>query len=125
VRAVISSRQKKAKPDAIKANPNKRRVPKEHREKLLKMFQEYCAERDIEFIIIVPWYQTFKKHIALLRIFAVQNNIVIVDLPKALKVPPKKKKRYFRDSTHPNPRGHRMIAEAIAEKLWQLWPDSR
>jgi lysophospholipase L1-like esterase len=124
VRAVLSSRRKETEPDVIEANPNKRRVPREHREMLLGMFQDYCSERDIEFIIIVPWYQTFKKHIALLRKFSTENNVPIVDLPKTLKLSPKQKKRYFRDSTHPNPRGHRAIAEAIAKELRLLWSDS-
>jgi lysophospholipase L1-like esterase len=122
VRAVMAFQKNNAKPEAIKQNPNKVRVPREHREKLLKMFQDYCAQRDIEFIIVVPWYMTFKKHIALLRKFAAENDILIIDLPKALKIGPKQKKRYFRDSTHPNPRGHRAIAEAIAAGIRHLWP---
>jgi len=125
VRTVLSFQQKKVKAEAIKVNPDKVRVPRELRKKLLKMYQDYCAERDIAFIIIVPWYLKFKKHIALLRKFAEQNNISIVDLPKALRIPPKQKKRYFRDSTHPNPRGHRIIAEAIANELRNLWSDSK
>jgi len=125
MRSVMFVRQKKAVPEVIKANPDKVRVPREHRETLLRMFHDFCLERDVEFIIIIPWYLKFKKHISLLRKFAAQHNISIVDLPKALKMPPKQKQRYFRDSTHPNPKGHRAIAEAIADNLWQLWPDSR
>jgi lysophospholipase L1-like esterase len=124
VRAIMSIRNKNANPEVIRAHPNKVRVPREHREKLLKLFREWCEEKDIAFIIIVPWYQTFKKHIALLRKFAAENNVLVVDLPQALKMPLKKKKRFFRDSTHPNPRGHRAIAEAIAVKLRHYrWDD--
>jgi len=123
VRATMSSPNKNVKQESIKANPDKVRVPREHREQLLKMYQEFCAARDIVFIVIVPWYQTFKKHIALLRKFAAENNVLIVDLPKILEIPNKRKKIFFRDSTHPNPRGHRAIAEAIAGKLRQFWQD--
>jgi len=124
VRAVLSFQQKRAKPEAIMANPDKVRMPREHREKLLKRFHDFCKEMDIEFIIVVPWYLKFKKHVALLRKFAEENKVAIVDLPKDLKKSPKQKKRYFRDSTHPNPKGHRIIAEAIANELRLLWPDS-
>lgn len=124
VRAVMFHRQKEAKPNAIRSNPDKVRVPSEHREKLLKMYHDFCEEREIEFIIIVPWYLKFKKHIHLLRKYAMQNHVSIVDLPKTLRMSFEQKQRYFRDSTHPNPSGHRAIAEVIVKELRQLWPDS-
>lgn len=124
VRGLMTLFQSELDQKSIGKNEKKFRVPPEHRERLLEMFGDFCAERNIQFIIVVPWYSYFTKHEALLREYAARSGITIVDLPYKLKHLAAVKKKYFRDNLHPNTRGHRLIAEAVTEVLSQLWEEN-
>jgi lysophospholipase L1-like esterase len=70
------------------------RVPEEDRRTALEGILDLCETRGIDLVIIVPWYHGFDEHIPLLRSFASEYGVTIVD---------------------PNEEGHRRIAKAIAE----------
>lgn len=113
--------------ESIQIDPDRVRVPSEHREKLLEMLSDMCRERGIDLVIVIPWYLKFKKHIALLRNFAERNGVTVVDLPRILPSRlSRAKKSYFVDDIHPTPEGHRLIAEAIYEIIVEEghWPGS-
>ena len=124
VRGIKSLFRRDIDPQAVREHREKVRVPHDHRLKLLKMFQDLCQENEILFIIIVPWYLHFTEHAPLLREFAEQDDIPIIDLPQKLMGLTQPKESYFRDRLHPTPRGHELIAEAIEKKLLKLWPET-
>jgi hypothetical protein len=93
------------------------RVPEEDRRAVLEMFRDFCAVRDIELVVVIPWYRKFDSHIPLLRRFAVENGLPVVDLPAILESIPQPIEFYFDDEVHPNARGHRQIAGAILGEL--------
>ncbi len=110
-------------PDAkFLPNPTRLRVPEEDRRYALDLAREYCAENQIQLVLLVPIYAGFGDHIALLREYASKHALPIVDLPKLL--PPRFKKArkeyFFADHIHPNPDGHRLIGEAIKDVLAPL-----
>ena len=94
------------------------RVPLEHRRKLLSLFLEACERNGCQLVVVVPWYREFDDHVAALREFRDETGVEFIDLP-ALLAPRVKEPRadYFLDKTHPNRAGHRLIAEAIYERL--------
>ncbi len=102
------------------------RVPGPARRLMLERILELCAERGIHLTVIVPWYQGFRRHEPLLRSFATENQLTLVDLPRLLPRQPvgrfrPKDPRYFGDRIHPNARGHRLMAEHIAEIVEPEW----
>lgn len=69
-------------------------------------------------VVLIPWYREFDAHVPLLReLTAWGDDIIIIDIPAALKDLPNSGKSYFNDRVHPNPDGHRMIADVIGEQL--------
>ena len=50
-------------------------------------------------------------------VFAVENDVLLVDLPRELSHLEEEKGRHFIDEVHPNPEGHRLIAETIGRVL--------
>lgn len=124
VRGLMTLFQSELNPKSIGKNEKKFRVPPEHRRRLLEMFHNFCAEENIHFIIVVPWYLYFTRHEALLREYATKSGIPILDLPDKLQHHSEVKKKYFRDNLHPNRRGHRLIAQAITEELSRLWEEN-
>ncbi|MHC5063346.1 MAG: SGNH/GDSL hydrolase family protein [Planctomycetota bacterium] len=110
-------------PDAqFRPNPTRLRVPKEDRIHALDLAREYCAEKRIQLVLLVPIYAGFGDHIALLREYASEHGLPIVDLPTVL--PPRfekaRKEYFFPDHIHPRPNGHRLIGEAIKEVVAPL-----
>lgn len=93
------------------------RVPEEDRWRSLEEIFGLCEARGIDMIIVVPWYLGFEDHAPLLRRFASEHDVTIVDLPSMLEDAPGRRSRYFRDAIHPNEEGHRQIAEAITEVI--------
>lgn len=94
------------------------RVPREDRLPLLTLARDFCRERNIELVIIVPIYKEFDLHASVLRANAAALDLPIVDLPAVLPSHfVKPRADYFRDPVHPGPEGHRLIADAIAELL--------
>jgi lysophospholipase L1-like esterase len=92
------------------------RVPEADRRLLLERVLEFCREGDLKLVIVVPWYRSFIGHAELLRSFAAENDVVLVDLPAELDTV-LSREPYFLDLVHPSERGHRMIGGAIARTL--------
>lgn len=92
------------------------RVPEDHRRRLIRMAKHYADRSGIGLVLIIPIYREFDRHAALLRELATAESIPLVDLPARLSetfhADPG---RYFLDTVHPSPLGHRRIAEAIFE----------
>jgi lysophospholipase L1-like esterase len=102
--------------------PAKRqRVPREDRLHYLASFEELCRERGIVLIIIVPWYREFAKHVPLLREFAAERGVPLVDLPRRLQHLTPRRSSYFLDALHPHAEGHRLIAGEIVRVLADHW----
>ena len=99
------------------------RVPEADRRWLLGELRDRCRERQIRFVVVVPWYQEFDAHEPLLRDFAAENGVTIVDLPVLLKNLEPRKAELFLDLAHPNAEGHRVIGQAIAGELQKAWRD--
>jgi len=102
---------------AVRAQSNMPRVPEDDRWTALEGILDLCESRGIELIIVVPWYLGFEDHAPLLRRFASEHGVTIVDLPSMLESVPDERQRYFLDLSHPNEEGHRQIARAIAGVL--------
>jgi lysophospholipase L1-like esterase len=99
------------------------RVPEKDRLQLLIELREIALESNLRLVVVIPWYQTFRKHVALLRRLGAAGEIVLVDLPLELRHVPGRRASYFVDGIHPNADGHRVIAVALAERLREIWGD--
>lgn len=94
------------------------RVPAELREEILERFADTCAQEGIRLIIVVPVYASFEEHEPLLRSFARDRHIPLVDLPARLEGRLEEpREQHFFDPVHPKPAVHRRIAEAIADVM--------
>jgi len=103
--------------DGVRTRRNLPRVPEDDRWTSLEGILGLCEARGIDLVIVVPWYLGFEDHAPLLRRFASEHGVMIVDLPSLLEVDPGERDRYFRDLSHPNEEGHRQIAKAITSVL--------
>ncbi|MEW6744833.1 MAG: GDSL-type esterase/lipase family protein [Planctomycetota bacterium] len=122
VRGIRSLLHREIQPSMLRQAEGRVRVPPEHRIELLKRIAGLCRERGIPLIIIVPWYREFFMHGPLLREFAAEHGLPLVDLPEELADLTEATSNYFIDPMHPNAAGHGLIAEAIQaaiEKFWQ------
>ncbi|MCB1055236.1 MAG: SGNH/GDSL hydrolase family protein, partial [Acidobacteria bacterium] len=102
-------------PSEVLADDELVRVPETDRRYLLGKALELCRRHGIQLVIVVPWYRHFDRHEGLLREFAAEHRLALVDLPSMLADQPRQK--LFVDGVHPNPDGHRLMAEAMAEVL--------
>jgi lysophospholipase L1-like esterase len=101
----------------VRVQYNMARVPEDDRRTALEGILDLCETRGIDLVVIVPWYLGFDEHVPLLRRFASEHGVTIVDLPSILTTVPGPKQRYFRDSSHPNEEGHKQIAMAVADVI--------
>lgn len=97
------------------------RVPEDDRRRLLAELRDLADANDLRLAIIVPWYREFEDHTAVLREFAAQENVPLVDLPKRLVSLPRARSEYFVDELHPNAAGHELIATHLADELGRAW----
>ncbi|MHC5065024.1 MAG: SGNH/GDSL hydrolase family protein [Planctomycetota bacterium] len=105
----------------VRSDQKRVRVPKADRLPLLTLAHDYCQEKGIELVIIIPIYKSFELHAKPLRENASALGLPIVDLPAILPASfDRPREEYFRDPVHPGPEGHRLIAEATAEVVAEL-----
>lgn len=118
-RALVEVRDGRKQPSPAVAPTDRVRVPASDRRALLALTYDFCRSRNIDLVIIVPWYRTFGAHEALLRDFASQREVILVDLPVVLGKGERGNARseYFVDDVHPNAEGHALIANAIDSAL--------
>jgi len=57
-----------------------------------------------------------------LRRFAAEHDVIMIDLPRLLSKAPQPRAEYFQDQIHPNSEGHRLIAEAALATPRARWP---
>jgi lysophospholipase L1-like esterase len=93
------------------------RVPEQDRIALLKKLHKLCIRNGLKLVLVVPWYLEFHRHIPLLRSFAEQENITVVDLPLEAESRSLVRADYFHDQIHPNSAGHQFIATMITKTL--------
>lgn len=118
----IAFRKKFTKDDII-TGVSDPRVPESDRELMLKEISTLCQNKGIELIVVIPWYKQFNNHIPLLRKFASNRNVHVVDLPHNTKHLNNRLNEYFDDNIHPNAKGHALIAENIQEKIREIWAE--
>jgi lysophospholipase L1-like esterase len=98
------------------------RVPAEDRWYALDRIHALCAERGMRMVVVLPWYLRFEEHEPLLRRFASERDVLLIDLPDLLRDLPRPRESYFTDPVHPTAEGHDLIARAIAAELARAWP---
>lgn len=97
------------------------RVPHEERRRQLARALELCRERGIHLTLIIPWYREFEDHIPLLREFAAEHDVTVVDLPRDLAAVGHRRASLFQDKVHPTAEGHARIARAIRRVVEPEW----
>jgi lysophospholipase L1-like esterase len=107
--------------DVVRSNPDKPRVPETDRRWFLQRFVELSKRHQFRLVIIVPWYRNFSQHGPVLREFANCDEVIVVDLPNLLTQMTTDEQQYFFDDIHPTSTGHRIIAEAIYDRLKPHW----
>jgi len=108
-------------PNEVQAHPTLPRVPEEDRWASLSDILDICRENDIELIIIVPWYRDFEGHALLLRRFADESGVPMVDLQASLQHLSSRKSEFFIDGSHPSAEGHHVIADEIWKVIGAPW----
>ncbi len=91
------------------------RVPEDDRRWLLERMAALAEAHRFRLVVVVPWYRSFERHAPLLRSFAAEEGIVLVDLPERFATLPRPRSSYFVDALHPTAEGHALIAEAIVD----------
>ena len=94
-----------------------RRVPAPDRLLLYRELADLCAERGIRLVVLVPMYESFRKHEAFLRTLATDHGFEVLDLPARLDSKLEERATSFFDPVHPRPSLHRLIGEEIASYL--------
>ncbi len=94
------------------------RVPESTRLEMLERLRSFCEEQGLQLVLTVPWYRHHHGHEAVLRSFAVDHAVPLIDLPlehDGLDPAP-----FFLDVVHPNVDGHALIAKTIHEGVTAL-----
>lgn len=97
------------------------RVPEKDRWDALLAIRDLCANEGVDLVIVIPWYRDFERHAPLLRRFATEFVVPVVDLPALLSGLPQPRANYFQDPIHPNRDGQRVIATAILGVVGNRW----
>ncbi|MGH7287909.1 MAG: SGNH/GDSL hydrolase family protein [Myxococcota bacterium] len=93
------------------------RVPPEDRWYVLEQLTAFCRERGIQLVIVVPWYREFEGHAPLLRQFAAEHAVPMIDLPVHLAGTGERRPEYFWDAYHPNAAGHTLMTDILVMEL--------
>ena len=115
--AIAGARSASLGGDQIRLAQSLQRVPEEDRWSSLERILELCRREGIELVLIVPRYRSFTGHAPLLRRFAAEHELPLVDLPTAIP----EEADYFTDASHPNAAGHARIAEEIWNVAGDGW----
>lgn len=97
------------------------RVPAEDRRAALADMLTLSQQAGAELVILRPLYMG-APHLmrdSLLQDFARDNNLVFVDIPRALGQPGRPRHDLYSDGVHPTTAGHALYAEAISQTLIQ------
>jgi len=105
----------------VALDSKRQRVPEPDRSWILSEFRSMSQEHGFQLIVVIPWYRNFEEHVPLLRELTTWDDITVVDLPTKLTDLPNPRESFFLDVVHPNPDGHRLIAEVIGEQLHTSW----
>jgi len=98
-----------------------RRVPDADRRESLEQSVKLVREHGAELLIVIPWYRDFESHATLLREFAVEFDVTLVDLPRALEDHSDRRSELFLDPSHPGVEGHQLIADEIWSVVEASW----
>lgn len=124
LRLAVSWRERGAPVAEVASDDERVRVPEAQRSKILSMFRVACEEIGCELVVVVPWYREFEKHVDVLRDFAQQSGVALIDLPTLLPASlDSPRSSYFQDKIHPTAQGHELIADAIYQWLSSRNPD--
>ncbi len=93
------------------------RVTPEERTAILLDVLDYCQARDIALVLIHPSYRDSQPHECELTVFATEHQVPMFDAQPWLHPPDVSSEEMFIDFAHPTRRGHRLLAEGIAEFL--------
>ncbi len=100
-----------------------RRVPEPERREILEAMRALLEERGVAFVILVPAYQGFGKHRAVLLEFAERTGTPAIDLRATVPLRPRDRAHFFReDGVHPIPALHARFAALIGRTLREEAP---
>ncbi len=98
------------------------RVPEAHRIEILKRILGICRDNSIHLTIAIPWYKSFRDHAPVLRDFAREHRVPVIDLPNLLEhIPTSMIDDCFLDEVHPSALGHSLIASTALPRLRTEW----
>jgi len=119
-RAIASLLHTPASRSEVRQSGTQVRVPPEDRWYILEQLTAFCRERGIQLVIIVPWYREFEAHAPLLRQFAAEHAVAMIDLPAHLAGTGERRPEYFSDAVHPNAAGHALITDILVLELAKI-----
>jgi lysophospholipase L1-like esterase len=98
------------------------RVPRKDRLRALSEILALTRARSIGLLIVVPSYASFRAHREVLLRFGEQHGVPCLDVEELILRDGQERSRYFVDKVHPSPRLHRLLGEALHERLGPLLP---
>jgi hypothetical protein len=94
-----------------------RRVSEAERLEILGKLVSWCAERDVQLILIHPAYRDSTRHQCVLTRFASQHRVMFLDAFDVLHPEGVDVDEMFIDIWHPTTRGHEALAQELAQLL--------
>jgi lysophospholipase L1-like esterase len=113
----IDGFSRSAKDSERSRNSSLTRVRPDERRACLEELLELCRTKGIVLVLVHPAYRDVAGRDSVLEDFARDHQIQLVDFPSIIQASGISKESLFRDPVHPNEKGHRMLAEAIADRL--------